>query len=208
MPSAVRGSGTLLPNQIGLSRTLGDRLSGGMAYYWFMPNRRHSLPEHDLTLHLVHGTHTCAEAIQFFRSLDANCATRWLSYFDPTVDMSQIDIASVPEIKHVVAQKQEELFGEHAKAYAIVCGSESSEQYFFGFWQRYFVGPGVQSESTRCFRSLDEAYAWLGLSDAGRAAVARAIEDWEKAGSDLAHPEPRTISGSPGADRHPGAAQP
>jgi hypothetical protein len=144
-----------------------------------MADRRCDLPEHDLTLHLVSGKHTSVEGLQFFRSLDSSCATRWLSYFDPTVDMSRIAIGSAPKIKRVIAQKRKELFGDHPKPYAIVCASEISEQYFFDFWWKYFVGPDAQAENMRCFRSLEEAYDWLELAQAGRAAAARAIEAWE-----------------------------
>jgi len=146
-----------------------------------MADRRCSLPEHDLTLHLVSGKHTSAEGIRYFQSLDPSCATRWLSYFDSTVDMARLDIASAPEIKRAIVEKRRELFGEHAKPYAIVCESERSRQYFFEFWSRYFVGPDAHAENLRCFHSLEEAYDWLELSQAGRAAVARAIEDWETA---------------------------
>jgi hypothetical protein len=161
-----------------------------------MADRRCSLPEHDLTLHLVSGKHTSAEGLRFFRSLDSSCATRWLSYFDPTVDMAQIDIGSAPEIKRVIAEKRRELFGDHEKPYAIVCGSERSRQYFFEFWSSYFVGPDAQ-ENLRCFRSLDEAYDWLELSQAGRAAVARAIEDWETARATQARERPTAAQGGP-----------
>lgn len=150
---------------------------------------RRNWPEHDLTLHLVSGNLTSAEIVHLFRNLDAGCATRWLSYFDPTVEMSQIDIASVPELKRVIAEKRRELFGDRPKPYAIVCGSEESEQYFVRFWWKYFAGPNAQAENLRCFRNLDAAYDWLELPEAGRAAVARAIEDWEiRAADDLAQP--------------------
>ena len=143
-----------------------------------MANSRRVLSEHDLTLHLVTGAHTSAEAIHFFQSLDDGCATRWLSYFDPTVDMSRIDIASIPEIRHVIAEKQKGLFGQKIKPYAIVCGSDASEQYFFGFWRKYYVGPEVQAGSVRIFRGLDDAFDWLRLSNPARSAATRAIDDW------------------------------
>jgi hypothetical protein len=144
--------------------------------------RRVCLPEHDLTLQLVSGVHSGEEAIQFYRALDAGCATRWLSYFGPTADMSKIDVASVPLLKRVLTEKQKELFGDKPKPHAIVCLSESSRQYFFDFWKPYFTH-GDESV-VRSFRSLEEAYDWFGLSDEARAAVAGAIE-----GRDAAEPE-------------------
>jgi hypothetical protein len=162
-----------------------------------MATRRRNLPEHDLTLHLVSGDLTSAEAIEYFSSMDSSCATPWLSYFDPTVDMSQIDIASVPELKRAIAEKRKQLFGDHPKPYAIVCGSEGSEQYFFGFWWKYFGGPDAQAENLRCFRSLEEACDWLELPQAGRAEVARAIEDWEMPLATHARERPTAPRGSP-----------
>jgi hypothetical protein len=146
-----------------------------------MADCRRSLPEHDLTLHLVSGKHTSAEGIQFFRSLDSSGATRWLSYFDPTVDMAQIALGDAPEIKRVIADKRRELFGDHAKPYAIVCGSEISWRYFSEFWRRCYSAPDARTQNMRCFQSLEEAYDWFELPQAGRAAVARTIEAWETA---------------------------
>jgi len=147
-----------------------------------MAGRRCTLPQHDLTLHLVHGTLTSADVSQYFRSLNSSCcATRWLHYFDPTADMAQIDIASVPELRRIIAETRKELFGDHPKPFAVVCASEGSQQYFFGFWLKYFSGPDAQAENLCCFRSLEAAYDWLELPQASRAAVAGAIEDWETA---------------------------
>lgn len=135
------------------------------------------LPEHDLTLRLVSGEHTSADAFAFFRSLDSSCATRWLSYFDPSVSMARVDVASMPEMKHIISQKQKELFGDQPKPYAVVSGSESADQYFIQFWEKYYAGAGAM----RCFRQLEDAYDWLELSPAARAAVGGVIHDWEMA---------------------------
>jgi hypothetical protein len=139
-----------------------------------MPDSRCRLPEHDLTLHLVRGVHSSAEGARFFRALDATCATRWLSYFDPTVEL-QIPIADMPGIKRLIDEKRRALFADKPKRYAIVCAAEPTQDYFLGFWRRYFPSA---SDELRCFRRLDEAYDWLGLSEAARVAVGRAIDDW------------------------------
>jgi hypothetical protein len=163
-----------------------------------MAGRRYSLPEHDLTLNLIHGTLTSGDVTRYFRALDASCcATSWLHYFDPTVDMSQIDIASVPELKRVIAETRRELFGDRPKPFAIVCGSEGSEQYFFGFFLKYFTGPDVQAANLSCFRSLEASYDWLELSQAARAAVARTIEDWETAHATDDRERPTAAQGGP-----------
>jgi hypothetical protein len=142
-----------------------------------MACRRVCLPEYDLTLQLVSGVHTGEEAVQFYAALDSSCATRWLTYFDPTSDFSQVNVASVPVIKRVYGDKRQELFGDAPKAHALACCSDSSRQYFFDFWKPYF-GLGDESIMHLC-RSLEEAYDWLGLCDDARAAVIHAVERFE-----------------------------
>lgn len=84
-------------------------------------------------------------------------------------------------------EKRKELFADEPKPYAMVCASRASEQYF-DFWQRY------QSDAGRaCFYSLDEAYDWLGLSEAARAAASAIIQRWEA--EVAAEPAPPAASG-------------
>lgn len=130
---------------------------------------RYCFPERDLTVFVVREKHTSEQIIQAYRELDSTCATRWLVYLDPTTDMSKVDIAHIPAIRRARHEKRKELFGENPKLFAIVCASEESEQYFFKFWQEYTnVNEGI-------FNNLGEAYDWLGLDEAARAAVAHAI---------------------------------
>jgi hypothetical protein len=122
-------------------------------------------------LRLISGRYPAGEAIEFFRSLDKTCALRWLTYFYPTVDISEVDVANIPAIKRAIDEKRREIFGDKPKGYAVVCGSESSKQYF-DFWSRYWCPDGA------VFGSLDEAYDWLGLSETDRAAASRMLERW------------------------------
>lgn len=121
---------------------------------------------------LVWGEHTSDEAIELIQGLDRACATRWVTYLHPTVDMSKIDVANIPAIKRAVNEKRQELFDQKPKPYALVCGSQACEQYF-DFWQKYY------SNAPPAFCRLDEAYDWLGLSEAARAVASRVIESWE-----------------------------
>ena len=135
-----------------------------------MPIRLYNFPEHDLSVLVARGKHTSKDVIHAYQALDSTYATRWVKYLDPTADMSEIDLAHVPAMRRAKGEKRRELFGDNPKPAAIVCGSKVAEQFFIEFWRWY-------SESNeRCFRSLDEAYDWLGLSEAARAVVARAID--------------------------------
>lgn len=129
------------------------------------------LPEHELMIGVISGAPSGADFTDTIRAMGPGCAVRWLIYFNPTSDLSRVDVAHLPTIRSVMEEKRKELFGNKPKAIAVVCASESSQQYVI-FWQRYdplgFVG---------VFRTLDEAYGSLGLPDRARAAVARAIED-------------------------------
>jgi hypothetical protein len=123
-------------------------------------------------LHLVWGEHSSEEAIQFVQSLDETCASRWLCYYHPSVTMAGMDVAHIPAVKRAVEEKRKELFGDKPKSYAMACTSKASEPYF-DFWRRY------DSEAGHAFRSLDEAFDWLDLSEADRAAASAAIQSWE-----------------------------
>lgn len=122
-------------------------------------------------LRLIWGEHTAEHAIEFVQSLDEICATRWLSYFHPSVDLSKVTIAHIPPIKRAFDAKRRALFGDKSKAYAIVCGSESVRRYF-DFWSRY------SGSDERVLSSLDEAFDWLGLTEAERAVAAHTLERW------------------------------
>jgi hypothetical protein len=137
-----------------------------------MPVQHRCLPEHDLMVTLVWGEHTSEEALEFIRGLDQACATRWVAYLHPTVDMAKVDVAHIPALKRGVDEKRHELFGDRPRPHAVVCGSKACDQYF-DFWRRYY------SDAPPVFHSLDDAYDGLGLSEAARAVAARLIGGWE-----------------------------
>lgn len=122
-------------------------------------------------LRLIWGEHTAEHAVEFVRSLDKTCATRWLSYFHPTVDLSTVSVAQLPRIKRAFDEKRRELFGDKPKASAIVCGSETVKLYF-DFWSKY------AGSDERVFSSLDEAFDWLGLPETTRAVASHTLERW------------------------------
>lgn len=156
-----------------------------------MPISRYSFPEHDLTLLVTRGKHTGQDVIQTFQSMDASCATRWLKYIDETTDMSEVYLSNLPVMRRVKAEKRRELFGDSPKPSAVVCDASPSGQILIEFWQRY------TDLGERCFRSLDEAYDWLGLSEAARDAVAHALDEDANAG-------PRRPSAAPSEPAFPG----
>jgi hypothetical protein len=169
-------------------------------YILAMANLRRLLPDHDLMIHLVWGKHDAEEAIQFVRDLDDTCAVRWLCYYHPSVDMAGMDVAHLPAVKRAVTEKRSALFGDKPKPHALACASKASD-HFFDFWRRYDSSAGARS-----FHSLDEAYDFLGLSQADRKAATAAIERFE-ADIDAGRPVPepahgRGASGRPAPPSH------
>jgi hypothetical protein len=140
-------------------------------------------PEHDLTLYVVTAPHTAEEAVRFFQGLDARDATRWLTYFDPTVDMSGLDVASIPRLKRVLAAKIEKLFPDKRPVRAIVCASGAAEQFFRTFWRSYLETGDTRPGEPGLFNNLEAAYDWLGLPETVRAAIAHVVD-----GDDPAEP--------------------
>lgn len=122
-------------------------------------------------LRLIWGEHTAEHAVAFVRSLDKRCATRWLSYFHPSVDLSKVSVTEIPPIRRAFEDERRALFGDDPKPYAIVCGSEAVREYF-EFWSRY------SGSDERMFSSLEEAFDWLGLDETERAVAAETFENW------------------------------
>lgn len=138
-----------------------------------MAIRKQRFPEYDLSLCVVSGMHTAEEAIDFFQGLDGSDATRWLTYYEPDVDMSQFEVAGIPELKRMIAAKEREIFGDKPQPWVVVSRSEGNEA-FFKFW-RSFAEAGEQRVSgRRLFPTLEAACEWLGLPEAGRKAVVEA----------------------------------
>jgi hypothetical protein len=153
-----------------------------------MADRRCLFPEHDLMIHLVWGRHSAEEAIRFIQALDETCATRWLCYYHPSVDMAGMDVANIPAVKRAQAEKRKELFGDKPKRHAMACPSKASDHYF-EFWREY-----DRQAAARAFHSLGDAYDWLGLSETARAAASAAIQSFE-AEIDAGLPVPESAHG-------------
>jgi hypothetical protein len=134
-------------------------------------------PAFDLNLYVVGGPHTGRDAIRFYEGMGAPDAARWLTYFDPTVDVSEIGISSLPKLRRAIAAKQKELFGETPPPRIIVCSSAAQKEFFLRFWTGYLVKGDVRPPKATIVSSLEAAYDWLGLPASARATVERAIQD-------------------------------
>jgi hypothetical protein len=141
-----------------------------------MAIRSKRFPEYDLSLYVVSGPHSGEDAIRFVEGLGPADAMRWLTYFDPTVDLDDHDVASLPRLKRTIAAKLKELFGDEPRPRVIVCSSRAHEEFFLRFWKDYLIKGEVQPAKPIIRGSLVAAYDWLALPEAAREAVSREIE--------------------------------
>jgi hypothetical protein len=122
---------------------------------------------------------------------DAACANRWISYFAPTADLSDIDIAAFAELRRVTNIKLHEVYGDRRLAVAIVCDSRVNEP-ILSVWRSYIVRDREHPADPGLFSSLKAACDWLELSDAGREEVLKMIGH-DRAGDGGAQEAVRTV---------------
>jgi hypothetical protein len=137
-------------------------------------------PEHDLTLRIYAGKVTADEVIRSYKEQDAATGSRWLTFVDlagetPQGIIGDIPVGRFPEIKRTLAAKTRSLFGDRRVSAAVVCSAEAFDE-IAGFWRAYAVAGEEAPIDAAFFTSVEEACAWLELTDAACAAVTRAIE--------------------------------
>jgi hypothetical protein len=130
-------------------------------------------PEFGVELHIRRGVSTSEELLQYFRALGPADALRWIYYYDETADTSGIKLGHIPELKRVIATKQEELFGDRPPPSAIVYGSGGNRS-FFDFWISFAATGERHPTPPLVFPTLKHACEELGLPDAACEALERA----------------------------------
>lgn len=123
-------------------------------------------PEYDVTLLIFSGPLKAEQMIEQFRALDKRDRGHWLSYFDTSADLTEVDIAHLPALRHIVAAKGKELFGDppRRRCSAIVYCSTVTEQ-FFKFWRNYAAAGEAHPTTPGLFSSFKAACDWLGLPE-------------------------------------------
>jgi hypothetical protein len=134
-------------------------------------------PEFDVNVTVYSGKITRDELIEHFRALGDGGAARcdrWVSYFDPTSDLSAVDIAALAEIKRITAVRVGQIWGAGRLASAMVCESAVNEP-ILGVWRDYLSSDPHHPAAPALFLSLKSACDWLHLSEPARQAVLDAI---------------------------------
>jgi hypothetical protein len=136
-------------------------------------------PEYRLSANIYSGAATNEDMLHNFQQLDPG--SDWLAYFDETADLSNIEVADLPALKRVMAEKETAPGGEARRA-AFVNLSGPNEL-FVDFW-RHYATKGVGRPRPRAkFDTVEAACRWLGQPPAACEAIAKAVADV------LAHPE-------------------
>lgn len=141
--------------------------------------------EYGVTLMVFSGALTAEQLIGRFCELDGRDRGCWLSYFDPTVDLTGVDIAHLPPLKRMVAMKERELLGDARQRprHAIVYGSAVTEP-FFRFWRSYAAAGDAHSITPGVFSNFEAACDWLGLPEAVCSKLGAEARQAGQAGSD------------------------
>jgi hypothetical protein len=122
-------------------------------------------PEFRVNVSVYSGPIARAELIEHYGSLDAEdaaSADRWISYFDPTADLSQLDVAAIGELRRLTAAKLNEVYGDRTLTVAIVCKSPVNHP-ILSTWRSYLAADRNHPSDLSLFSSLKDACNWLDL---------------------------------------------
>jgi hypothetical protein len=99
---------------------------------------------------------------------------RWISYFDPSADLTELDLATFTELKRVVGAKVRELYGDGRLANALVCDSRINQP-ILNLWRSYVGRDGYHPSDPIVLSSLKAACDRLGLPDTARDQLTAAV---------------------------------
>jgi hypothetical protein len=133
------------------------------------------LPEYGVTVVIWSGRLTLEEVRRHLSTLDAASPGRWLNYWDPSVDVSGLGIAKIPEVKRLLAARLKEVYGDKQLISAVV-RAPGTHELFPEFWPGYASADQAYPAKVKAFLSLEAACEWLNLPDDGRRAVIDAVE--------------------------------
>lgn len=130
------------------------------------------LSEHGVFVGIFSGTVTSEELRDYIDQFPTEKCL-FLTYVEPNADVSQANVAAIPELRRAVSAKVSE--HDHGQGFsAWVCEPGANEPYL-EFWRRYRE-VGEHPAPPALFHTIEAACDWLGLPEAGRQAVIEAIE--------------------------------
>lgn len=135
------------------------------------------LSESDVNVAVFSGAITREVLLGFYNSLGREVVdngARWLSYFDPTADLTELDLATFTEMRRVIAARLRELYGETALTSGVVCDSPANLP-VLKVWNGYVGDHWRDPDAPVMYSSLRAACDAFGLSDQARAELGAAI---------------------------------
>lgn len=132
------------------------------------------LPEFGVNISVYSGPITRAELIEHYGAInaaDAASADRWISYFGPTADLSELDVAAMCELRRLTAAKLSEVYGARTLTVAIVCKSPGNHA-ILNVWRSFLSADRGHPSQLHLFPSLKDACDWLELPGAASFALA------------------------------------
>lgn len=117
-------------------------------------------PEHRLDFSIYSGVVTADDVLRHFAKLDVSA--NWLSYFDTTADLSALDLAHFPALKHALTAKEGERDLQEPR-FCLMVNDSSSNEAFIRFWCAYAAEDIDHPHKRAVFHTLEEACDWLGL---------------------------------------------
>ena len=137
-------------------------------------------PKHRLDFSIYSGVVTVEQVLRHFEKLEVGA--NWLSYFDPTADLSGIDLGHFPALKRGLIAKEAERDSDELRLCLLVNTASTNED-FVRFWCTY-AAEGIEHPHQRDLcPTLEAAFDRLGLPDDVRAALAAELAPGEPVGA-------------------------
>lgn len=131
-------------------------------------------PEFGVNITVYTGAITRAELIEHYGAIDtedAASAGRWISYFDATADLSQLDLAALCELRRLTCVKLNEVYADRTLTVAMVCKSPVNLP-ILRTWRSFLNAARNHPSDLILFSSLKDASDWLDLPGAASFALA------------------------------------
>lgn len=133
-------------------------------------------PEHHVTLAIFSGVVDPDQISTLLRSVDQRDRGCWIGYWHDDADISDVDVASFPVIKRLVAERQKAIFGDAPLREFVMVHPSGATEDLFRFLQKYWATGDESATPPRIFPDWRSASDWLGLSDEARKALTDATK--------------------------------
>lgn len=135
-------------------------------------------PGYGFTMETFSGVITPDHLFNRLSALREGDLARWVGYFDPTADLTLLDVATLANLRRAHAVRQRELDVDKSLQ-AFVCGqgpNEGPNKHVVEFWCRFVQAGGEHRIAAALFPSLEAACDWMRLPEGAHQALTEQIE--------------------------------